>query len=336
MITASATQRQNALKKYWTSVLLRSPADLAVFKTALVATPVMLPFNASSSQINNLLAESPSASFPPALACYPQPSNSFLSQLNLFELNVFALPSINSQSGFDPACDKNRPIYGVLDVLRLRLPFLGSNSNTVKQAITLTRDALPRAILYNGPIFSTISNVTVTQNITLNNDPRQFGTPVLSDHVILQYLLSMPSVSVASAVVQFVLNTTGIVPPDSTSLLFSSLDSIPTLEVAIFGDVPPSDMTSTVSSFANPSGTLFFGSQDGSVLRNWTINSIGGPILWTLNSTSPLIVRDKSLSPQTTISQTWTGAATAIALHNLTINGPFIANVLTGTGDFSP
>ncbi|KAF8974019.1 hypothetical protein BDZ97DRAFT_1648312 [Flammula alnicola] len=337
---ASATQRQSALMKYWTSVLLQSADDLTVFKTALSVSPIMLPFNASSPSIRNLYVSSPSASFPPPLSCFPGLSNATLQEINTVESIVFGLQAAVSATQFNPACYPDRPIYGVLDVLRLRLPFLDSQTGVARQAVVLTRDANPRVVLHNGQVFSAISNATATPTTIPSTqlDPRQFGTLSLSDHVILQYLISIPDITIANALVKFVLDTTtkAPVPPDMTSALLQSLPSLPVLEVAVFGDVQPSDLTSTVSPFTNPSGSLFFGSPDGTALRNWTINSISGPVVWTQNATSPLVVRDKSLDPNTTITKTWDAASLAISFNVTNVTLATITTVLQGTNDFSP
>ncbi|PPQ85886.1 hypothetical protein CVT25_015828 [Psilocybe cyanescens] len=335
---ASALQQQTALKKYWTSVLLQRPSDLPIFKSALSIAPILLPFNASSTSIRNLYTSSPSSPFPPPLSCFPGLSSTALQQINSIETNVFGLQAATSTSQFNPACYPDRPIYGVLDVLRLRLPFLDTRTGVVREAAVLTRDATPRVIVYKGELLSTLlTGTSATAPFTpAQLDPRQYGTMSLADHVILQYLSSITDITVANALVKFVLDTAtkAPTPPDISSSLYQSLQSIPALEVAIFGEVPPSDLTSTVAAFTNPSGSLFFGSDDGSALRNWTINTVGGSIVWTQNATSPLIVRDKSLS-DTTITQTWNAISLAIT-HNIpNIGLANITTTFTNTQDFS-
>jgi hypothetical protein len=223
-----------------------------------------------------------------------------------------------------------------LDVLRLRLPFLDSQTGTVKQAVVLTREANPRVVLYQGPMFSTAPNVVYTPTSS-QLDARQYGTLSLFDHVVLQYLTSMPDVNTASALVSFVLNaaTNASVPPDQSSPLFQSLQSIPFIEVAVFGDVEPPDLTSTVASFTTSSDSLFFGSADGADLRNWTINTVGGPVVWTENATSPLVVRDSSLG-NTAITQTWNAISIAISNNIPGVGLVNITTTLQGTQDFSP
>ena len=334
--TASSIQHQTALKTYWASVLLQPPQDLAVFMAALSVSPVLLPFNASSPSIRALYSNSSSSLFPPPLACFPDLTSEVQQQINSVESGVFGLqPIANTTSEFNTSCYQDRPIYGVLDVLRLRLPFLDSQTDTVKQAVVLTRDANPRVVVYQGPMFSAAPDVIYTPTSS-QLDARQYGTLSLFDHVVLQYLTSM-DINTASALVSFVLNaaTNSSIPPDQSSPLFQSLKSIPFLEVAVFGDVEPLDLTSTVASFTTSSDSLFFGSADGTDLRNWTINTVGGPVVWTENATSPLVVRDSSLG-NTPITQTWD--AISIAISN-NIPGIGLANITTtlqGTQDFSP
>lgn len=337
---ASATQRQTALKNYWTSVLLQRASDLALFKTAISISPITLAFNASSPSIRNLYETSPSTSFPPPLSCFPGLNNILLQEINAVESNVFGLQNAGAATQFDSGCYPGRPIYGVLNILRLRLPFLDSETSVNSQAVTLTRDAGSRAIVYNGQMFSSVSNTTaMPTTITASQlDPRQYGTLGLSDHVILQYLSSIPDINVATALVKFVLDTTNRVPvpPDMSSSLFQSLSSLPALEVAVFGDIQSSDITSTVSPFTAPSGSLFFGSSDGGVLRNWTINSSSGTILWTQNATSPLIVRDQSLDPNATISKIWDVTSQAILFNVTTVSLTNITQSLQDTKSFTP
>ncbi|KAJ3514374.1 hypothetical protein NLJ89_g2411 [Agrocybe chaxingu] len=333
---ASSIQRSSALKKYWTSVLLQRLEDLPTFKAVLSVSPIMLAFNASSNSLRNLYTTSPSSTFPPPLSCIPGLSTATQQQINVVETSVYDLPSAASASQFDSACFRERPIYGVLNVLRLRLPFLDARTGIPKQAALLTRDANPRVVVYNGELFS--SSVTGATTISPSQlDPRQYGTLSFFDHVVLRYLSSIADVNVASALVKFVLDSASKtpVPPDSSSILFRSLQSLPALEVAVFGDVGPPDLTSTVSPFTDPSGSLFFGSSDGSALRSWTIDFVKGSIVWTENATSPLVVRDTSLGDNT-ITQTWNAINTAITNNIPNIGLPNITSTLTGTQDFSP
>jgi hypothetical protein len=301
------------LKNYWTTTLSQRAADLAVFKAVLGRSPILLPFNGSSTNIQSLYSSS-SLLFPPPLGCYPGFSSQLLQQVQQFEATVFNLDSPTAASAFDAACFPDRPIYGVLDLLQLRLPYMENRPWLPRQAAVLHADALPRAVVYvNEMLSATFPGSTPRAAFTQPElDPRRFGTLNLSNHVILQYLSTMPA-DVATAVVQFVLNlaTKPAVPPEPSSLLYQSLPSIPVLEVAIFGNVGPSDVSGTVSSFMTSNDSFFFGTTAGSGLRNWTITTAKGSLAWAENSTSPRIVKDNSLD-DATFDQTWRAVVDAI------------------------
>jgi len=295
----------------------------------------MLPFNASSSSIRSLYSSSSTSSFPPPLACLPNLNAALRGQLSSVETSVYGLQPVPDQSRADPSCFPSRPVYGVLNILRLRSPYV--DPNLAGQSAILKRDALPRVAIYNGNAFTGGYNgSTPIPPILL--DPRQYGTLAFSDHVVLQYLSSM-DVRIASAVVKLVLNsvTKAAIPPDSASLVYQSLDKIPTLEVAVFGSITPADVESTASTFMASRGSFFFGSPEGAAFRNWSIATVAGPIVWTQNATSPLVVRDTTLDSTTTISRTFNTIADAIAGNNA--RGLGLANItttFTNTKDFSP
>jgi len=314
---AASTQHQKALKLYWTRVLQQKLADLPTFITALSVSPVLLPFDATLSQqpqsIFGLLASSPS-DFPPPLGCYPGLKSSQVDQVNTIESNVFGLPPLPNATQFDASCFPNRPIYGVLDVLRLRLPFADPRSGVPRQAAVLKRDVAPRVILHSGALLSPLPGPSNMTDISMQlTDPRQYGTLGQWNHVILQYLSSIPDNNVAIALVSYVLSSASLEvgPPSNSSVLFQSLPMIPIIEVAVFGSVISSDVSFAVSSFTTSSGTLFFGSAQGTALRNWAIKSRGGSIAWAESVLSPLIVRDSTFS-DVIFEDTWDAVALAL------------------------
>ncbi|KNZ78850.1 hypothetical protein J132_09593 [Termitomyces sp. J132] len=318
--SASSTQHQKALENYWTSVLQQNLSDLRTFMTALSISPIYLPFDATLTQqpmsLHSLLTPSSSAPFPPPLSCYPSLNSSQLQLINAIEGPVFGLSSVSPTNHFDPACYPGRPIYGVLNVLRLRQPFLDPRLGIARQAAVLKRDVSPRAIIRPGAILSLLpgpSNVSVIS--VEQSDPRQYGTLGQFHHVALQYLSSIPRVEVASALVSYILASGSIqaVPPTSTSILFNSLSTIPIIEVAVFGTVSPSDISFAASAFTTSSGSLFFGSDEGTALRNWVITGCSDTTIWAESPISPLVVRDSSFSDQI-FNQTWN--TVSMALHD--------------------
>ncbi|KAF8273917.1 hypothetical protein EI94DRAFT_1769098 [Lactarius quietus] len=295
--SASSTIRSTAMENYWQFVLQQDPSDYLNFVSLLISSPILLPFDANGTAgnipISSLLTNSSSAPFPPPLSCYPSLPTSQLALITSLETSVFGLSPPTVQTRFNNSCFADRPIYGVLDILHLRLPFPDSQKGTAKQAAILSRDATPRAVIYNGEVLSGLPNSNVSSIPT--TDPRQFGTLNHINHVLLDFFEGIPNLNVAIQFVKYVLSSE-VTPPASNTLLGQSLDDIPTLEVAIFGSVTPPDIEGVVSSFATPSGELFFGSDDSLAVRGWAIVGAQDSVTWTEFANSPEIVNDDSFT----------------------------------------
>lgn len=320
---------------YWTGVLHQREDRLAEFKAAFTASPIILPFDANFQSIRDLYR---SSTFPPSPACYPGLGSDQRKLINTVEgeaFNLTPLPSAPSQ--FNTTCFPLHPIYGVLDVLRLRLPFLDSRNNTARQGITLKSDVAPRAILAVGEALSALpGSVSATRSSAALADPRNYGTTAYASHIILQYLSSVSS-NTANAIISRVLDSSTTVhpPPNpaSESSLFP-LESIPILEVAVFGNIDASDTSSYVSSFTTSSGSLFFGSSDGSAFRAWAIGR-GGQIAWAENATSPEVVYDNTFSDNI-FNLTWAATSTAIERGDRNVGLVNITDTFRKNQRFSP
>jgi hypothetical protein len=310
--------------------------------SAISASSILLPFDATASPgthaVSSLLTNTTSAPFPVPLACYPGLDATEMQEVNFLETTVFNLASASAASQFDTPCFSERPIYGVLDVLQLRLPFIDSRTGVAKQAAVLKRDVAPRAVVYSGEILSALPATPQVQNTTRSQqlDPRRFGTLGNLNHVILEYLTSIPDINVANALVEFIL-TSSTVPPLNTTDLYKSLSSIPTLEVAVFGTVNPSDVSFTVSSFSTPSGSLFFGSDQSLALRDWALTAVGSSVVWAESAGSPQVVHDSSLT-DSNFNSVWTPAYSY--LHSVQtgviVNVGNITDAFQATGQFTP
>jgi hypothetical protein len=183
-----------------------------------------------------------------------------------------------------------------LDVTRLRWPFTDDRKNVPQQGVVLTLDVAPRAILFNGERLSAIPTFPANRTLASSElNPRQVGTMKYLQHIILQYLSSMP-VDVAQDLATYLLSSQ-VLPPSAnlSPSLYRSLSSLPVIEVAVFGSMSPSCVEYAVSSFSTPSGNLFFGSDQSQILRNWAIGSINSSIHWTDSATSPEYVLDTVL-----------------------------------------
>ncbi|KAF8898637.1 hypothetical protein BD779DRAFT_1484908 [Infundibulicybe gibba] len=313
---ASSTQRQQALSRFWTTVLQQKPDDLPSFMGVVKSSPILLPFDATysaqSQSLAALLTSSNSSPFPPPLACYPGLSSTQIQMISNIESQIFGLKSLSPATAFDTNCYPDHPLYGVLDVLRLRLPFTDGRPGVPKQAAVINQDAAPRAVVYSGENLAALPTAGNMDPNVIQSDPRQYGTLNNLNHVMLKYLSSIQDVNVAIAFVKFVLSSTSgaPIPPPNGTALYQSLASLPALEVAIFGSINPSDIISVPSSFIEPSGSLLFGSNLGNLLRTWAISGVGSGVVWAELATSPLVIRDTTFL-DSTFNQTWAAAAAA-------------------------
>ena len=299
LFVASSQQQEYALQHYWTGPLSQELSDLSHFLTYIAGSPILLPFDATSApgqhNISSLLTSDSTTPFPPPLSCYPGLSQTQTQTLQELETSVFGLQPASTPSAFDTSCYPDRPVYGVLDILALRLPFADGRSGVARQAALLTRDAYTRAVVYSGEVVSAVPGED-SPGTPLTN-PLQYGTmsSLNLNHVILQYLRSIEDIGTAIALVQYVLQPAAL-PPDSgaNQKLFSALSTLPVLEVAVFGTVDPSDIAFTVSSLSDPHNNLFFGTDASHALRTWALNATQQGIDWAELSASQQIVQDTS------------------------------------------
>ncbi|KAJ7837512.1 hypothetical protein B0H14DRAFT_2790960 [Mycena olivaceomarginata] len=304
---AASTQYLGLLQAYWVTNLQLTLDKLPLFMASLRSAPIVIPFNVETGSVRTQMTSS--ANFPLPIACYPGLAASQLQQINALE-GVFGLsPTTSSATQFDSTCFPTRPVYGVLDVLRLRLPFADSRTSVARQAVALKPDVRPRAVVYSGEVVSAFPGIAnSTGSVSLN--PNDYGTIGHFNHVVLQYLSSMPS-GVARTVADFPL------------LLY------PALEVAVFGTLTKADLDFVSSGFADSAGGLVFGSSEGNTLRQWAIPATSN-LVWTEFANSSLVVHDTSFT-DLTFNQTWAAAA---GLANVTVSN--ITTSFQETGKFSP
>lgn len=270
-------------------------------------------------------------SFPPPLACNPMLDSQQLKALNAVEQSVFGLPAISSvPSAFNASCFGTRPVYGVLDVLGLRLPFSSDQAAVPLQAAVLTATAASRVLVRSGAALSAYpsspgADVPLTALL-----PAGYGTMLHLNHVALNYLRSLTP-SQASLVASLVGGGS------SFGLNSTALDSVPVLEVAFFGSVGPTGIDHSVSSFTSPSGALFFGSASGNVFREWAANTAGAvaeSVVWA-ESAGALQVVKETPGNDTTFEAVWSGASTIITNANTLGKTTGPSDVQTVVGVFS-
>ncbi|KAH7334595.1 hypothetical protein B0J17DRAFT_631344 [Rhizoctonia solani] len=310
--SASSSQRSSALSRYWANILQFSASQLSDFRNIASASPVLLPFDASSSAVRSLFS-SVNQSFPPPAACYPGLSGDELDAINSMETSVFGLDRITSAPlALDASCFPSRPVYGVLDLVRLRSSFGPGEKNGPKQAVQVSANATSRMSIRLGRSGAGIPSTSIaTANRTGSSDPRTFGTINSMDHILLTYLQAFPSIQAAEALVEHVLASSDsrAPPPSNTSALFnltSGLTALPTIEVAFFGRVGPTDLDLAHADFAVPSGELFFGSRAGDAFRNWAVQR-ADQVVWSDGPNAAQVVREGQAKDQT-FEEVWDAA----------------------------
>ncbi|CAK5280565.1 unnamed protein product [Mycena citricolor] len=274
---AASKQYEGLLRAYWVTNLQRPATTLPQFVAAFKALAI------SHGQLSK---------FPTSHCVLSRPIRPAAGQCEHAGNSIWTAPATSAPS-FDSSCFSTRPVYGVLDVLRLRLPFADSRINVSRQAVALQPDVAPRAVVYSGEALSAFPGTPNIGGAGILQDPNQYGTLDAMNHVILQYLSSMPPL-VARAVADFVLSNSDS-PPTSPVLANAA---IPAVEVAVFGTFAKPDLQSAVSAFTDSAGALVFGSAVGESFRNWAIPATGN-ISWTQSSNSSEVVRDTSFTDVT-------------------------------------
>lgn len=247
---------------------------------------------------------------------------------------MFGLSSPSQQSTFDPSCYGDRPTYGVLNYLRLRLPFPDdSNASTPVQAAVLNSVVRPRVVLSTGQQLSAFPTGVTTGPV--RTDSRSYGTLNHINHTLWDFFNAIPSVNLATALVEFIMSQSPTPPPNS-SLLVQQIDSLPIVEIAALGLVQPNDITGVLSSFSTPSDKLFFGTDQSLALRAWAINGTSSSVSWADSATAPQRVLDSSFD-NPIFNNVWKPAVAY--LHNLStaqaVNSGEVVSSLQSIGLFS-
>ncbi|KAL7417491.1 hypothetical protein BDY24DRAFT_375065 [Mrakia frigida] len=314
LAAASSSQAETALARFWTSNLSLPVAQLPLFLDAVRASPVVIPFDATASigsqSLVGLTQLSSTASFPPPTSCYPNLSDEQRSTVEGFESSVFALASATvGGEVLTSSCFPDRPVYGSLNLLHLRTPFLDGPTGLARQAVIVNEDVKTRATFRVGELLAGFpggggGGATSTESF----DPREQGNFQHLNYVVLSFLQAMPSITVAQDFISFILSeptasTLLPLPPSNTSTLFPLLSSLPTIEVALVGSILISNINYTLSSFSTTSNppTLFFGSPNSNTFRLWAVqspstSSLSPAVIWSESATSQEVVVQQTSS----------------------------------------
>jgi hypothetical protein len=286
--------------------------------SALSKAAVLLPYDGISNSTATFLSENQQrdeVSFPPPVACLPAVPTTGRQNLGMIERNAFGLPQLGDAPGsLDTSCFPEHPIWGVLDVLRLRRPFDDSRTNMRIPTTQLTSDVASRVVLHTGEQIVGLTSpqdngIALQGNFDiLAADPRNYGTLQHMNHVALSYLQSFPNIQLAAKVAQYIINTNEDSTPEAPGgSLFTSADvlsSLPVIEVAVFGSILSTDVQKSRADFATPDGQLFFGSKQGDIFRKWALRNRDNSILWSDSSTASQVVHETTTT-NTALEDIW-------------------------------
>ncbi|KPV72209.1 uncharacterized protein RHOBADRAFT_56028 [Rhodotorula graminis WP1] len=284
---AASAQRSKALEHYWATVLRREPDELQAFREAVQRAEVVVPLDAAASvgggasMVDVAQAQSGAASFPPAVGCWAGLSETVVERVNAVEVEVFGLSAVSSSQSLDSSC-LNRPLYGVLNLLKLRLPFPSSDkrSSLPQQSLVLKSSAVTdRVTVHASELLAAGPLAAAPTSPSLPVTPERFGLLSRLDHVLLD-LLNTVSTAIANDLVDYVLSSPSGPPSPSTcpSLLDNSL---PLLEVQLWGGLQYDDadlarsslVAGSASSSSAAATSLFFGSSAGDAWRSWALSN---------------------------------------------------------------
>ncbi|KAF8755895.1 hypothetical protein RHS01_04667 [Rhizoctonia solani] len=272
---ASSAQRSSALARYWTNTLQFTSSQLSDFRRIASVSPVLLPFDATSSAVRSLFSNV-NGSFPPPAACYPTLSTDELNAVNAMETGVFGLTRTGSvPSALDRAV--SRPVYG---------------KDAPKQAVQVAANATSRVSVRLGRDGAGLPLTSVaTANLTGSDDARTFGTISNMDHVLLTYLQAFPHL------------------PDKHFCAVQSnlgLDRVAHPRSRVLWNGRTGGSRVCVCGLCVPSGELFFGSSAGDAFREWAVQRTG-EVVWYDGAAATQVVRE-GRTRDSTFEDVWKGA----------------------------
>ncbi|GAA6007514.1 hypothetical protein JCM10207_006371 [Rhodosporidiobolus poonsookiae] len=316
---AASKQRAGALRHYWNDTLQLPAEQLDAFRSAVQSSEVLVPLDASAVASWNR-----DGSVVTPLGCQGL-SGEVKERVEKVEVGAFGLSAV--QSTANSSCT-TRPIYGVVNLLNLRLPFPSSDtrSSLPQQALVLSASdtaVASRLTVHAGELLAAGAPAAAPSSPSAEANIELFGLldPSASsamDHVLLSYLSLFPSVSSAQALVSYVLSTPTS-PPNSTSsaaLAAVDLSALPVLETQLWGGLSYSSISRVRSGLTGPppGETLFFGSSAGDAMRSWALSAPSegeavGAIDWAETAESQGVVSDTSVGGNEAFEEVWSAAA---------------------------
>jgi len=311
---ASSDQRAIALQSYWEVDLALPRNNLPEFVSAMQRATAYFSFDATYSKNNTSIAQlftnGTRLHVPPAAACIPNSGNQ-LEFICEFQEHAFGLPEPDYYRNWNTECLDRHPVYGRLNPLRWRTPFI--NGSIANQALMLAQPAKSRLLYHVGHFLDNYPYEAARRDLESDFvDAREYGTVEHLNHILLEWLMAMPSLPVATAAAKFIVDASK--SPDSAppvnNLLLDNADKLPIIGLVFFGVLRTQDVAGFVSDFSAPDGSLFFGSGRGTQFRTWARETVGAPIAWADGATAKQYVKDGA--EDATFTQIWTATANSI------------------------
>ncbi|BGP47396.1 hypothetical protein JCM10450v2_003248 [Rhodotorula kratochvilovae] len=313
---AASAQRTKALEHYWTDTLGRTSDELAAFRTAVQSAEVVIPFDATASvggteMMDLAAAQTDAGSFPPAIGCWAGLSDEVVERVNAVERDVFGLDAVLSSQAFNTSC-VDRPLYGVLNLLQLRVPFPSTDSRSPlpQQSLVLFSDTTAsRITVHAGELLAAGPLVDAPTSPSQPATLERFGLISRLDHVLFDLLAAVP-VSTATDLVTYILSSPSG-PPSATTYPSLLTGALPLLEVQLWGGLRYDDVDFARSSLVSPADktSLFFGSTEGDAFGSWAVQNAQhaslGRVEWSKPTppVSPAKAGKDTLSPAKKVSK---------------------------------
>ncbi|GAA5884365.1 hypothetical protein JCM16303_003653 [Sporobolomyces ruberrimus] len=239
---ASSSQRSTALENYWVDTLGMEAEDLEKFRSIVRDSEVLIPFGEDVKSIEALLAqENDELSILEGIGCRRDLAQEVVDRVNSVENGVFGLSKDPSTS--NETCS-SRPIYGIVNLLRLSTPFppslLSSRPSLPKNSLVLAVNASDRVSFHAGETLvggpSALPTSPLPTSLSVPTSLERFGLSSRLDHVLLDYL-NLLDIDIAKLLIERLFSTQTTSPSNDFALsdATNGLADIPILEVQLWG-----------------------------------------------------------------------------------------------------
>ncbi|GJN89571.1 hypothetical protein Rhopal_002558-T1 [Rhodotorula paludigena] len=229
--SAANAQRSRALAHYWVDSLAVEEETLDAFRAAVKAASMVLPVEEVDGVQRGV-----------ALACRPGLNAEEAVRINEVEGGIFCLAEVQAGQAGNSSCT-DRPIYGMLNLLNRSL-LSSANSSSPLSVTSIDQNTISSRLTYHaGALLSPLSLANAFSSSpsapSARATPERIGLALKLDHVLLDYLLLLPSLDAARELVQYLTQEPAAIdPPDGRDfpvLAAERDEEWPVLEVQLWG-----------------------------------------------------------------------------------------------------